>query len=205
MSAQYNRKDYLYKKAKEEGYRSRAAYKLIELDKKYRFLKKGAKVVDLGCFPGGWLQVSLEKVGSRGLVIGVDLQKVQPVEIDARAAVIFCSDAASSDTIAVIKKVLSEEADVLLSDMSPALSGIRFQDALRSAELVEVALSAAKELLKQGGTLIAKIFPGSESDKLAKIFKEEFEVFNRVNLSSSRKTSTEFYFVAQGYKKLRKT
>jgi 23S rRNA (uridine2552-2'-O)-methyltransferase len=202
MPGTYQRKDHLYDKAKAEGYRSRAAYKLLELDKKLHFLKSGSRVLDLGCFPGGWLQVAAQKVGDKGLVIGVDLKEVEAVSVKngrANPPHILCGDVFDKSIREQICALSGGVVDVVLSDMSPKLSGVRFSDAARSAELVDLALEVARELLAEGGTFVAKIFPGPESDESAKNIRKLFRRFSRENLDSSRKTSTEMYFVAQNF------
>ncbi len=157
-------------------------------------------MVDLGCFPGGWLQIAQERVGPSGLVVGIDLNDVEPITVkggDARGPVILKGDFTKPEMRAEILSLIGGKADAVLSDLSPKLSGIKFQDSCRSAELVELAYDFAREVLDGKGTLIAKIFPGHESDELALKFKKTFSRFARVNLDSSRKTSTELYFLAQ--------
>lgn len=203
--ATYNRKDHYYKKAKEEGYRSRASYKLLDLDKKYGLFKKGFSVLDLGCFPGGWLQVASEKVSSTGKVVGVDLL---PLEVfkqqefhskDFSFPIVFCGDMTDE---AVQEKLLAESPGgyhVLLSDMSPKLSGVRLRDMARTVELVQAAFDLAPVVLKKGGTLIAKIFPSEEANQIFNQQKKRFQTIKRENVSSSRSTSNEFYLVAKGF------
>ncbi|MFN8390521.1 MAG: RlmE family RNA methyltransferase [Bdellovibrionota bacterium] len=206
MPGKYNRKDHFYQQAKSEGYRSRAAYKLIELDKKFRFLKPGATVLDLGSFPGGWLQVAAERVGAEGTVIGIDLNELEPISVKqkiVKAPVVFLGDINDPALREQICAASGGEVNVVLSDMSPKLTGVRFGDAARSAELVETALHVARDLLTDGGTFVAKIFPGPEADSLAKVIRATFGRFSRENLDSSRKSSTEYYFVAQEFSKNR--
>lgn len=196
----YNRKDNFYRKAKEEGYRSRAAYKLIEIDKKHRLFRPGMSVLDLGSFPGGWLQVALEKVGPKGKVLGIDLREIAPVSAHGCSASIIQGDILGEDTRGKIIVLAGGKVDIILSDLSPQLSGIKFRDCLKCAELVETALSLARIVLKNGGSLLAKIFPGVECEELVKIFKVSFEKFSRSSLDSSRKTSTELYLIGKGFK-----
>jgi len=195
MGRPYKRKDHYYERAKSEGYRSRAAYKLQELNKRYRLLKPGMRVIDLGCYPGGWLQVAQQIVGQKGSVVGIDLQ-----EVEALAEIrIVKGDIYDQKT----RQGLLEEGrfDVVLSDMSPALSGIRVRDAVRSAELVEAALDFAEHALKPGGAFVAKIFPGEECEELAKRVKQNFGNFARPCLESSRGSSKELYFVGTAAKR----
>lgn len=198
----YERKDFLYNKAKSEGYRSRAAYKLMELDKKYKLLKPSSIVLDLGCAPGGWMQVVLEKCSNSGIVIGVDLEAIAPFKLDSKIKklpIFLHGDITSEEIQAEIIKNCPNGVDLVLSDMSPKLSGIAIRDMVRSVELVEMAFNVACKLLKPGGGFIAKIFPSQDAEDLAKKIKRSFKSFARQNLDSSRKTSNEFYFVALGY------
>ena len=202
MSAVYNLKDRLYHEAKAEGYCSRAAYKLKELDKKFKLLRPGARVLDLGCFPGGWLQVAAEKVGPTGMVIGIDLNAVEPVNVKGNAAaapVILEGDICDVEMQNRILSLTGGKVDVVLSDLSPKLSGIRFRDAFLSAELASMAFSVSERILAEGGSFVTKIFPGQESEDIAKRIRSAFTKFSRENLDSTRKTSNEFYFVAQNY------
>lgn len=195
MSGTYNHKDRLHQKAKSEGYRARSAYKLLELDERFKLLRSGAAVIDLGCAPGGWLQVAAEKLGG-GKLIGVDLEEIGEV----RGATFVHGDFTTPEIQADITKAADGKVDLILSDMSPKLSGIRFRDACFAAELVETAFLFASENLKPGGNFVAKIFPGAESDEVFQKIRKSFAKAQRVNLDSSRKTSTEYYLVAQGFK-----
>lgn len=203
--ATYNRKDHYYKKAKEEGYRSRASYKLLELDKKYKLFEKGFSVLDLGSFPGGWLQVAAEKVSSTGKVVGVDLAKIDPFLTrefhtkDFSFPIVFCGD--MTDKVVQEKLLAESEAGyhVILSDLSPKLSGVRLRDTARGLELVRAAFDLAPVVLKKGGTLVAKIFPSEEAVEIFNEQKKRFKTIKRENVSSSRSTSNEFYLVAKGF------
>lgn len=199
MAGKYQRKDHLYQKAKQEGYRSRAAYKLAELQQKYKLMRSGSKVVDLGCFPGGWLQVALEIVGVKGRVVGIDLKEVEPVSIAGNAAVIIQGDLTSEDKRKEVVERAQGKVDLVLSDLSPSLTGVKFRDAVHSAELVELALEVACDILKRGGSFVAKIFPGPESDELAARIRKRFRHFARPVLEASRKSSKEYYFVARDF------
>jgi 23S rRNA (uridine2552-2'-O)-methyltransferase len=196
MPGTYNRKDELYHRAKKEGYRGRAAYKLIELNKRFKIFKRGMSVCDLGCAPGGWLQVSADLISPDGVVVGIDLEKVEDV---SDLVTIFCGDLTTPENKQLMIEALGGSADVVLSDMSPDISGIKLRDSFRSAELVEHAWLLSQEILKKGGSFVAKIFPGAECESLAKEIRPKFQKFSRVCLESSRKTSTELYFVGQGF------
>lgn len=201
--ASYDRKDRLYRQAKEEGFRSRAAYKLRELDEKFRFLRPGAAVVDLGSFPGGWLQVAQQLVGPKGKVVGVDLRPLEPFSAQECAGkgipVVLQGDLRSVEIQEEILRLTGRPADVVISDLSPQLTGIKFGDAARSAELVELGFDFAERVLRQGGTFVAKIFPGPESDQLGQRMRKRFANLTRHCLKSSRQTSNEFYFVGRGF------
>ncbi len=202
--AEYNRKDKLYNQAKSEGYRSRAAYKLIELDEKFHLFRKGMRVLDLGSFPGGWLQVSLAKVGPSGVVVGIDLKEIDPVAMrvgntEVKPTVII-GDITEAPVLDEIEQIFGSRVGLVLSDMSPHLTGISFGDAARSADLVLRAFEVAKRLLEKGGGFVAKIFPGPEAEELNRELKRNFKKLTRVYLDSTRKTSSEFYFVCQDFK-----
>jgi 23S rRNA (uridine2552-2'-O)-methyltransferase len=201
----YNRKDHLYRKAKEEGYRSRAAYKLAELNDKLKFLRPGAKVLELGCFPGGWLQVAAEKVGPKGLVVGVDLRPIQPFRrgefpkgLSIRPPKSVEGDVREPETMAKLKAL--GPFDVVLSDMAPQLTGIPARDTARIAELFELALESASALLKRGGIFVAKEFPSQEIDETFRRFRGEYEKLDRTRLKSTRTTSNELYVVGRGFR-----
>lgn len=188
----YERKDYFYQRAKKEGFASRAAYKLLEIQKKYRILKAGDTLLDLGCAPGGWLQVAARIVGPKGKVIGVDRL---PLKLGLPANARFIQKN--------IEEAGSElpEADVIFSDMSPDLSGIAFKDTYQSFELLNTVWKIAQEKLKNGGHLLAKIFPGPEAQMLQNEIKTHFKMLKRSSPRATRKTSSEIYLLAIGYKK----
>ena len=200
MPGIYDRKDHLYREAKDSGYRSRAAFKLMELDKKYQLLRPGSMVLDLGCYPGGWLQVAAERAGEEGLVVGIDLEPVQDFGKGDRVLptrpTVICGDITDNSALEeVIKVIGARGVDVVLSDMSPKLSGVRFRDVADSVELAEKALYVACRLLKRGGNFVCKLFPGAEEKQFVKSVANEFERTARSHLQSSRKTSTELYIV----------
>lgn len=198
MPGKYERKDSLYHQAKSDGYRCRAAYKLIELDKRFRFLRAGARVVDLGCAPGGWLQVASERVSRSGHVVGVDLVPVDPITSAGTRGVVpqvVVGDMLEGSVQERVIELMGGPADVVLSDMSPKLSGIRFADVARAAALVEATLAVADRILRPGGLVVAKVFPGQEANELVPLFRQRFRRFQRCVLDSSRKSSTEQYFV----------
>lgn len=197
----YDRKDAFYRKAKQAGFVSRGSWKLIELDKKFGLLRSVKSALDLGCSPGGWLQVLSQRLGAKAEIWGVDLLEC-PIAESLSNVHFIQGDIYSEE---VQSELLGEESiskkkgfDLLVSDMSPNLSGVRFKDAAESAALVEEAIGLSLTLLRPGGAFVAKIFPGSESDDVFRLAREKFRSAKRVNLKSTRNTSKEFYIVAQG-------
>ena len=182
----YKRKDYFYKKAKEEGFRSRAAYKLIEIQKKYKVFKKGNYVLDLGCAPGGWIQVALKYIGKSGKIKGIDLLEVKPFQ--EKNVEIINSDISNYN-------FSEEKFDVILSDMAPNTTGIKHADYYRSYELCEKAFDIADKYLKKDGILVLKIFQGKEFNDLRVELKKSFEKVSVFKPKSSRSSSVETYLV----------
>jgi 23S rRNA (uridine2552-2'-O)-methyltransferase len=186
-----NQKDHYYRKAKEEGYRARSAYKLLQINEKFHLIKKGDRVVDLGAAPGGWLQVAKELSG--GIVVGVDLEDILPIP----GVLTFQADIGKDDTLNLIKDALGGNADVLICDAAPNLSGAWDVDHSRSIDLSRWALKMAKMLLKPGGNFLVKVFQGDMFlDYLAEV-KREFERVQAHAPAASRKESAETYIVAK--------
>ena len=192
------------KRAKSEGYRGRAAFKIIELDDKYRFLVPGARVVDLGCAPGGWCQVAVkrtnalgEKKGkSIGRVIGVDLQEVESIA----GADIHQLDFLEENADEKVKQWLDGPADVVMSDMAAASSGHKQTDHLRIIALCEAAAYFAFDVLEEGGTFVAKVLAGGAEGDLQKILKQRFSKVSHLKPPASRADSSEKFVVATGYR-----
>jgi 23S rRNA (uridine2552-2'-O)-methyltransferase len=193
----YTPQDRFFKKAKQDGYRSRAAYKLVELQQRFRLMNAGDKVVDLGAAPGGWLQIAAKIVGSNGKVVGVDLQPIQP--FPERNIVLLHGDALSVDTQSKIKEQLGGMADCVLSDMAPKLSGVRDADRARCHALNRLALQVAIELLRPGGVLLVKSFVSEDLQSYSAELKNYFATIQRTQPEASRQGSSEFYFYAKGY------
>ncbi len=193
-----NRKDHYWRKAKQEGFRSRAAYKLLEMQKRFRIFRKGDRVVDLGCAPGGWLQVIAAQVGPGGRMVGVDLQKTEP--LSSANVELIQGDITRPDVRSRIRQALGGNANVVTSDLSPNLTGIGFQDHLRSCELVTDALALARQLLKPGGVFLAKVFQGEELDSVVGDLKVDFRQVRRIVPAASRKASSEIYLLAKGFR-----
>ncbi len=192
------------KRANAEGYRGRAAFKILELDDKFRFLVPGARVVDLGCAPGGWLQVAVkrvnalgEKSGKRiGTVLGVDLQEVEPVAGATAHVLDFMED----DADLKVKEWLGGKADVVMSDMAAASSGHKQTDHLRIMALCETAAYFAFDVLEEGGTFVAKVLAGGAEGDLQKLLKQKFEKVANVKPPASRSDSSEKFVVATGFR-----
>ena len=185
-------------KAKREGYRSRAAFKLIEVDDKYRFLKSGMIVVDLGAAPGGWSQIAARRVGSpeKGKVVAIDLLEMGEIRGVTFAQLDFLADDAPAKLLAM----LGGRADVVMSDMAANTTGHRKTDQLRIIGLVEAAAMFACEVLNPGGAFLAKVFQsGAEGELLAQL-KRDFASVRHVKPASSRQDSSERYVLAMGFR-----
>lgn len=183
--------------AKAKGYRSRAAFKLIELDDKFRVLKPGSLVLDLGAAPGGWSQVARARVGVSGRVVGADILATEPI-----AGVEWLKlDLTSSDAEKTIRDALGGPAEIVLSDMAAPTTGHRATDRLRTTALFEAALSIAEQVLKPGGSFIGKIFQGGAAPALLARLKTQFREVRHVKPAASRAESVELYLVARGWRK----
>lgn len=182
--------------ARRLGYRSRAAFKLKEIDDKYRFLKKGGRIVDLGAAPGGWVQVALERVGPRGVVVGIDLQEMEPIA----GAVLLKGDFLDADAPDRLKQALGGAADAVLSDMAAPSTGHARTDHLRIMGLAEAALDFAMEVLAPGGAFVAKVLQGGSERALLEALRRHFGRVAHVKPPASRKDSAELYVVATGFR-----
>ncbi|MFH0799477.1 MAG: RlmE family RNA methyltransferase [Pseudomonadota bacterium] len=194
----FERKDHYYRKAKREGKASRAVYKFAELQKRFKLVRKGDRILDLGCAPGGWLEELAALVGPAGKAIGIDLL---PLKIHVpRNAGFVQRDLADESSQKKIAELAGGRVDAVLSDMSPNLSGIAFADTYRSYELAMLALDVCKNLLKSGGSFVVKIFPGDEFPGYIETLRASFTKVSTVTPEATRKTSSERYIVAKGYK-----
>jgi 23S rRNA (uridine2552-2'-O)-methyltransferase len=186
-------------RAQREGYRSRAAYKLIEIDDKHHFLKPGGKVVDLGAAPGGWSQVAAKRVGAdigKGSVIAIDIRDVPPI-----AGVTFLPlDFLDPDAPDRLKAALGGQADVVLSDMAANATGHRKTDHLKIMALVEAAAEFAGEVLAPGGAFLAKVLQGGTEASLLAVLKQRFASVKHVKPAASRADSAELYLLATGFR-----
>ena len=194
----YNRKDAFYKKAKQTGYRSRASYKLLELSRSFRLLKPGQRVVDLGAWPGGWVQVAAELVGPHGKVVGIDLAAIDPFK--QKNILLIQGDATDPDQQHQLLQQLGGPADVLLSDMAPKLSGIREVDEARAEELTQAALSCTAALLRPGGAFLLKAFMSPGHKALLAALHTAFTTVKTTKPEATRKGSAEIYIVSMGFR-----
>lgn len=186
-------------RSKAEGYRSRAAYKLIEIDDKYGMLKPGQKVIDLGAAPGGWLQVAASRVKSKEeapSVVGIDYLGVDPVP----GATILQMDFLDDDAPERLIEALGDEPDVVLSDMAAPTTGHRRTDHIRTMHLCEVAADFAVKVLRPGGHFLAKTFQGGTENELLDLLKRNFKTVHHVKPPASRDESVELYILARHFK-----
>ena len=184
-------------KARKEGYRSRAAYKLLEIEETIKCLKKGAVVVDLGAAPGSWAQVVLEKVGIKGIVIGIDLLPIDPMV----GAEFIEGDFTEDKPLYQLEALLhGKRVDVVLSDMAPNTTGHNQTDHLRIMNLCALAFHFAQQHLKEGGTFLCKVFAGGTEAQLLSEIKKAFTSVKHVKPGASRKESAEIYLVAKGFR-----
>jgi len=190
--------DHYLKKSRKENYRSRAVYKLEEINKKYNILKPGLSILDLGAAPGSWSQFSVNTLNGKGSIIAIDLLPI--VQIDGVHIIEGdIRDVANQDQI---KKLANGKIDVLLSDMAPDTTGVHHADTENSALLVHLALDMAKEMLKPGGSFVAKVFEGSEYKELLDRAKSMFGFAKSFNPKASLSRSRELFLVAQNFKKM---
>jgi 23S rRNA (uridine2552-2'-O)-methyltransferase len=185
--------------AKAKGYRSRAAFKLIELDSKFHFLKRGGRVLDLGAAPGGWSQVAATRVGREGRVVASDILDMEPLA----GVEIFKVDLTDAETSTQLKAALGGVADVVLSDMAAPTTGHRATDHLRTVALFEAALDVADDVLKPGGAFVGKVFQGGATKDLLERVKQNFREVKHVKPPASRSESVELYLVALGFREKR--
>jgi 23S rRNA (uridine2552-2'-O)-methyltransferase len=193
-------------KARQAGYRSRAAFKLLELDDKFKLLKPGARVVDLGCAPGGWSQVAVARVGSKGVVVGCDLLEVPPIT----GATLIVQDFLAEEAPDVIKSLLvganagkagdKALADVVISDMASNTTGHTPTDHIRIMNLCELAYQFACEILAPGGAFVCKVLKGGAESELLKMMQRDFTTVKHAKPSASRQDSAESYVVATGFR-----
>jgi 23S rRNA (uridine2552-2'-O)-methyltransferase len=195
---QDRKRDYYYKKAKEEKYRSRAAYKLLQTVEKYHFIRHGDVVIDLGTTPGGWIQVARKTVGSTGFVLGVDLKSTEPLaEHNVR---IIVGDVYEQETLQQIQSLIPRKADVVVSDVSPNISGIWEVDHARQIDLAQQAMDIAMQTLRPAGSFFVKVFQGDMLDDFVKKVESHFQIVKVIKPQASRGKSSEMFVLGMSLK-----
>jgi len=197
LNMAFNRKDSFYKQAKREGKRSRAIYKIEEIDQRFRIFKKGQKILELGAAPGGWMEYIAQRVGTSGAVLGLDLLTI--ADLKSPPCITMVADILADDTGARIDALVSPPFAGVVSDLAPNLTGIKATDQANSIAILESALELGLERLSQGGFFICKVFQGSELKPFQNRLKKIFAKTTLAKPKASRKTSTEIYLVATGY------
>jgi 23S rRNA (uridine2552-2'-O)-methyltransferase len=192
------RKDLYRRLAREQGYKSRAAFKLIEANERYGFIREGGKVVDFGAAPGGWLQVVSELVGPGGRVVGVDLS---PIRLKGANLLAIKMDVHDQAVVAKVREALRGPADVVLSDLSPAVSGVWELDQTRQVDLTLRVLELSRELLDEKGSVFCKLFEGERSQEVRDNFRRMFESVRVVKPAASRTASSELYYLCEGLRR----
>jgi 23S rRNA (uridine2552-2'-O)-methyltransferase len=182
--------------AKAKGYRSRAAFKLIDLNDQFHFLKIGGRILDLGAAPGGWSQIAHQRVGAKGTVVAADIFEMEPIE----GVTVLQADLLDEQTPSSLKKLLGGPADVVLTDMAAPTTGHRETDHIRTSALLEAALNVAEDTLKPGGTFVGKVFQGGATGELLHRLKKSFKTVRHVKPPASRAESVELYLVALGFR-----
>jgi 23S rRNA (uridine2552-2'-O)-methyltransferase len=194
----YKRKDHFHKKAKSDGYRSRAVYKLQEIQKRFRLFRQGNRVLDIGAAPGGWLQAVAEYVGKKGSIVGVDLLPIDPLPLPQ--VQIILGDVNEPEVREETLNALGGKAHVVLSDMAPNTTGIRITDCARSHDLACIAFDMAMHCLRPGGHFVVKIFPGSDFEDYLGMCKQAFRKVKTTKPEATRKASVEVYVICTDFK-----
>jgi 23S rRNA (uridine2552-2'-O)-methyltransferase len=188
-----------YRKAKKEGYRARSAYKIQQIHERFTVVRKGECIVDLGAAPGGWSQMLVELVGSKGLVVGVDLQRIKPIT----GAKFLQGDFTKKETQQRMEKILEDaghqNVDAVVSDMAPDMSGNYELDQVRSIQLAEIALAFADKHLRQGGAFVCKVFEGADFPPFRDAVKARFKRMHQFHPPASRRSSSEVYLIGKHY------
>ncbi len=193
------KREHYYRMAKRAGYRARSAFKLKQLNRRYKLIWRGDVVVDLGAAPGGWLQVAREEVGGKGFVLGVDLQGIAKLPYENVKTLV--ADITDASTPELLGNNLPRAADVVLSDVSPKISGVWSVDHARSVELARAALTIAERMLAPGGRSLIKVFQGEYFEDFVSKIREKFEFVKISKPPASRKGSAEAYIIAKGFKR----
>jgi 23S rRNA (uridine2552-2'-O)-methyltransferase len=194
----YRRKDAYYTRAKAEGYRSRAAYKLLGLQRRYHLLRPGDAVVDLGAWPGAWLQVAQSIVGPRGRVAGIDLVAIDPLR--GTNVTTFVADVRDPAARERAVAWLGRPPSLVLADLAPKLTGVRARDEAQAADLARAALDFALAVLAPGGRFVCKLFTGAEATQITGIARARFETVKLTRPEATRKGSAEIYLLAVGFR-----
>ena len=189
------KKEFFYRQAKKENYRSRAAFKLKQINEKFEIIHIGDRIVDLGASPGGWSQVASEYVGTAGKVVSVDIKRMRPIE----GVEFIVGDIRNKKTVTQLLEKLGGSADVVISDMAPNISGNYSTDHARSIELCEYALDFARQALREGGTLAVKVFEGDLYPEYLKKLRKHFRSVKGHTPRASRPASSEIYVIAKGF------
>jgi len=196
---QDRKRDYYYKKAKEEKYRSRAAYKLFQAVEKYHFIRRGDVVVDLGSAPGGWVQAARKTVGNKGFILGVDLKHVEP--FPQSYVRLLVGDITDEQTLEQIKEFLPRKADAVISDASSSISGVWEIDHARQIDLAHQALKIALEMLAPSGSFFVKVFQGDLLDDFICKVRAQFEIVRVIKPKASRAKSSEIFILGMCLKR----
>jgi len=191
------KKDQFHRLAKERGYRSRASFKLLQITKRYRFIKPNQRVLDLGAAPGGWLQAARDSVGEGGYVFGVDRQPIEPLPY--KNVVTILGDISRPEIVDEIISTARESFDVVLSDLAPNVSGVWEVDHARQIELARCTVRVARRLLRPSGNLLVKVFQGSDTKEFQTEMRALFQEFRIVKPPASRPESAELYFLGLGF------
>nr|WP_226818529.1 RlmE family RNA methyltransferase [Acidithiobacillus montserratensis] len=191
-------RDVFVQRAMKEGYRSRAAYKLLEIQEKDRIIRPGMRILDVGAAPGGWTQVAAPLIGRHGRLVAVDRLPMDPVA----DATVICGDVYEDEVIAACREALPEGADLIMSDMAPNMSGIASVDQARAIDLAELALDMAQRWLRPGGTLLIKVFMGAGAEELRRALRKDFKKIVVRKPEASRARSTEQYWLALDFQGL---
>ena len=193
----YNPKDYFFKKAKKENFAARSVFKLQEIDQRYRILRPGQKILDLGAAPGSWSQLAAQKVGASGRILGID---IQPIKITLPNALFITADMRELDLAKTMAEAgISPPFDIVLSDMAPKTTGIRLQDQMRSLELCDLALLTAERFLRHNGTFVCKLFHSDEFEDFRMRLRARFKKVDVLRPESTRKASKEIFFICQNF------
>jgi 23S rRNA (uridine2552-2'-O)-methyltransferase len=191
------KRDLYRRKARQEGYRSRAAYKLMQLDDKFSLMKEGDTVLDVGCAPGGWLQAESERVGDLGRVVGIDIDPVEPPSGNVET---FVMDITSPEAPGELQRRLAKGADAVFSDLSPTMMGVWEVDSGKQIDMTRAAFDIACSVLKKKKHAVFKIFEGEFTNEFVKYAKPRFEKIDLAKPEASRKQSSELYLVCLGFK-----